>query len=50
MAQLVAEVEVVRRRVVEIHRSLDQSQPKDPCVEVEIALRIACDRGYVVDS
>src|SRR5690606_12424513 len=49
-ADLVAEVEVVGLRVVEVHRALDEPQPEEPDVEIEVPLRIARDRGDVVDA
>jgi hypothetical protein len=49
-AGLVAIVEVVGARIVEIHRLLDQPQSERPGVEVEIALRGARDRGDVMNA
>src|SRR5690606_41843831 len=49
-ADLVAEVEVVGLRVVEVHRALDEPQPEEPDVEIEVPLRVARDRGDVVDA
>src|SRR2546423_2839427 len=48
--RFVAEVKMVGRRIVEIHGALDQSQAKDAGVEIEIALRVAGDAGYVMNA
>src|SRR5204863_9773711 len=47
---VVAEVEVVRVRVVEVHSSFDEPQAEDADVEVEITLRVARDRRDVMDA
>jgi len=47
---LVTEVEVVRRRIVEIHRALDEPQTKNAGVEVEIPLRVTGDTGDVMNT
>jgi hypothetical protein len=46
----VAVVQVVGPRVVEVHGPLHEAQPEQPHVEVHVALRIAADRGDVVDA
>src|SRR5205085_11272260 len=46
----VAEVKMVGRRVVEIHCALDQSQAEDAGVEIEVALRVAGDAGYMMNA
>src|SRR6185295_1039918 len=49
-SRLVAEIEVIGRGIVEVDGALDQPQPEDPGVEIEISLGIAGDAGYVVDA
>ncbi len=49
-AHLVTEVEVVGAGIVEVHRALDEAQPEHPGIEVEVPLRIAGDRGDVVNA
>src|SRR3954454_17669817 len=45
---LIAVVEVVGVRGVEVDGLLDQSQPEHLGVEVDVALRLGCDRGDMV--
>src|SRR4051812_26088058 len=45
----VPKVKVIGAGVVEIDRSLHQTQPQDPAVEIEISLRVARDGGDMVD-
>ncbi len=49
-AGLVREVEVVGARIVEVHGPLHETQAQHARVEVQCALRIARDRGDVVDA
>src|SRR6266851_964222 len=49
-AHLIAVVEMVCLRIVEIYGALDESEAEQPDVEVEVALRVARDRGDVVDA
>src|ERR1041385_1344409 len=49
-AGLVAEVEVVSLRIVEVHCALDEPEAEPAGVEIERALRIARDRGDVMDA
>jgi len=48
-ASLVAEVEMIGRRVVEVDGSFDEPKAEDAGVEIEISLRVAGDAGYVLD-
>ena len=48
-AGLVAEVQVVHVRRVEVDRRLDQPKAQHPGVEVDGALCVRADRGHVVD-
>src|SRR6202035_3891210 len=48
--RLVAVVEVVAAGVVEVDRLLDQAQPEDAGVEVDVLLRVASDGGDMVDA
>ena len=50
VAALVGEEEVVDGRVVLVDRFLDQPQAQHPRVEVDVALSVLGDRGYVVDA
>src|SRR5260221_497144 len=50
VADLIAEVEMVGLRVIEVHGAFDEPETEQPHVEVEIALRVARDRGDVVDA
>ena len=49
MPQLIAVVEVVRGGVIEVHGQLDQAKPERTRIEVEVTLRIAGDRGDVMN-
>ena len=49
-AALVAEVEMVAARIVEVDRLLDQPQPQHARVEIDRALRVHAHNGYVVDA
>ena len=49
-ADRIAEVEVVAAGIVEVDRALHEPQPKHPGVEIEIALRLAGDRGDVMEA
>jgi hypothetical protein len=46
----IAEIEVVRRGIVEIDRSLDEPQAEDAGIEVEIALGVARDSRDMMDA
>src|SRR2546422_6071547 len=50
IADLVAEVEMVGLRIVEIHGALHQPEAEQPHVEVEVLLRVTRDRGDVMDA
>ena len=50
MAPGITIVEVVGSGIIEIDCDLDQAQSQDARVEVDVALRIACNRSYMVDS
>ena len=50
MADLVTEVEVIGAGIVEVDRLLDQPEAKNARVEIEIAGRIACNRGDVMNA
>ena len=50
VAALVGEEEVVDGRVVLVDRFLDQPQAQHPRVEIDVALSVLGDRGYVVNS
>src|SRR5436309_14427543 len=49
-AELVRVEEVVDGRVVLVDRLLHQAEPEHARVEVDVARRVAGDRGHVVDS
>src|SRR6267143_694890 len=49
-AHLIAVVEMVCLRIVEIHGALDEPEAEQPHVEVEVALGVARDRGDVMDA
>src|SRR5438105_3726442 len=42
-ATVIAEVKMVSARIIEVDRALDEPQPKQPDIEVKVALRIARD-------
>src|SRR5262249_56687277 len=44
LADLIAVVQVIGARIVEVHRSLDEAQPGDERVEVQIARGLAGNR------
>jgi hypothetical protein len=50
VADVIAEVEVVGLGIVEVDGTLDEAQAEHPDVEVEVALRVAGDRGDVMDA
>src|SRR5688572_16220393 len=50
IADVVAVIQVIGLRIVEVHRALHEPEPQHPRVEVEVALRIARDRGDVMDA
>src|SRR5258705_9599122 len=47
---LVAVVEMVGLRIVEVHRALHEPEPEQPAIEVEVPLRVTRDRGDVVNT
>src|SRR5690606_18589155 len=49
-AGLVAVVQVVCARIVEVHGGLHQPQPESAQIEVDVALWITTDRGDVVQA
>src|SRR6266496_2197303 len=49
-ADLVAEVEVIGLRVVEVHRTLDQAEPEQAGVEIQVSLRVTRDGGDVMKA
>ena len=49
-ARAVAVVEVVRARVIEVDRALDQAQTQHAAVEVEVALRVAAHGGDMMEA
>src|SRR6266404_5109431 len=49
-AHVIAVVEMVCLRIVEIHGALDEPEAEQPDVEVEVALGVARDRGDVMDA
>src|SRR5437762_10003574 len=46
----IAKVEMISARVIEIDRALDQTQPKQSDVEIQVPLRVAGDGGVVMKS
>src|SRR5437762_13504323 len=46
----IAKVEMISARVIEIDRALDQTQPKQSDVEIQVPLRVAGDGGDVMKS
>src|SRR5437899_6325444 len=50
IADLIAEVEMVGLRIVEVHGALHQPETEQPHVEVEVLLRVTRDRGDVMDA
>jgi len=49
-AASIAEVKMVRSRIVEIDSTFDEPQPKQPNIKIEVPLRIARDRRDVMKS
>src|SRR3990170_4584644 len=49
-AHPVAEVEVLRRRVIEVHGLLDEAQTQDACIEAHRALHVGTDQGDVMEA
>src|SRR5450759_4922928 len=49
-SRFIAEVEMIGGRIVEVHGALDEPQPEDAGVEIEISLRIARDTGNVMNA
>jgi hypothetical protein len=50
MSLLVAVIEVIGPRIVEVHGLLDQAQAEHARIEVHVRLRIPRDRGDVMDA
>src|SRR6266478_2190237 len=50
MPDTITIIEMIRLEIVEVHRELYQAQAQDVGVEIDIRLRITCDRGQMVDS
>jgi hypothetical protein len=50
MSDAVTVIKMICTRVVEVHRQFHQAQAEDVGVEIDIRLRITCDRGDMVDS
>src|SRR5260370_2525937 len=49
-AHVIAVVEMVSLRIVEVHGALDEPEAEQPDVEVEVALGVARDRGDVMNA
>ena len=49
-AGLVTEVEVIRGGIIEVHGALDEAETEETGVKLEIALRIACERGDMMKA
>jgi hypothetical protein len=49
-ASLVAKIEVIGSRIVEVYRALYQPEAQEASVEVEVSLRITRDGGDVMDA
>jgi hypothetical protein len=49
-AAIIAEVKMVRSRIVKIDGALDETQTEQPGIEIEVPLRIAGDRSDVMQS
>src|ERR1700704_3299335 len=47
---LVAEIEMIGCRIVEVHGALDEPHAEDTGIEIEISLRIARDTGNVMNA
>jgi hypothetical protein len=50
MSNLIAVVQVVRLRIIEVDGALDETQTQDTGVKVDIALRVAANCRDVVDA
>src|SRR4029077_14484907 len=46
----IAEVKMVRSRIIKIHRALHETQTEKPDIKIEVPLRIARDRSDVIKS
>ena len=49
-ASRIAKVKVVRARIIEIDRALDQTQPEQSDIKIQVVLRIVGDGGNVMKS
>src|SRR5947199_7232734 len=47
---IIAEVKMVRSRIIKIHRALHEPQTEKPDIKIEVPLWIARDRGDVMNS
>src|SRR5215469_17748543 len=50
MSDLVAVIEMIRTRIVEIDCLLDEAQSQNPGIEVEVAIRSPRNGSYVMNS
>src|SRR5262249_16081735 len=48
VCRAIAEIKMVRARIIKIHRALDETQTEKPDIKIEIPLRIARDRSDVM--
>src|SRR4029453_14509273 len=46
----IAEIKMVRSRIIKIHRALNETQTEKPDIKIEVPLRIARDRSDVMKS
>ncbi len=49
-AARITEIEMIRARVIEVDRSLDEPQPQHAAIEVQVVLRIRRDRSDVMEA
>jgi hypothetical protein len=50
MALTVSVIKMISGRIIKVHGQLHQPEAEDASVEINIGLRFACNRGYVVKS
>ena len=50
MSDLISIVEMIGTGVIKVDGDLHQSQPKQTSVEIHILLRVARNRGHMVDT
>ena len=48
-ATVIAEIEVICPRVIEVDGALNEAQTEHQDIKIQVSLRIACDRCYVVE-